>query len=108
MNSVSLKNLEKSLVNDNILGYQTPCQKRSKIDMTSSSEKKSTHQKEGRIHNQAESDEEKEDAQDDDDKRSVNSNRKKRGLKILSVKVQELVFSKQATTYKDVANELIK
>jgi hypothetical protein len=30
----------------------------------------------------------------DDDKRSVNSNRKKRGLKILSVKVQELVFKK--------------
>mmetsp|Transcript_12986 Transcript_12986/g.9399 ORF Transcript_12986/g.9399 Transcript_12986/m.9399 type:complete len:111 (+) Transcript_12986:171-503(+) len=35
-------------------------------------------------------------------------NRKKRGLKILSVKVQELVYSKDKTTYKDVANELIK
>ena len=35
-------------------------------------------------------------------------NRKKRGLKILSVKVQELVYKKQSTTYKDVANELIK
>ena len=34
--------------------------------------------------------------------------RKKRGLKILSVKVQELVFKKKSTTYKDVANELIK
>lgn len=31
-----------------------------------------------------------------------------RGLKILSVKVQELVEKKQKTTYKDVANELIK
>ena len=33
--------------------------------------------------------------------------RKKRGLKILSVKVQNLVYQKQKTTYKDVANELI-
>jgi len=34
--------------------------------------------------------------------------RKKRGLKILSVKVRELVEKKVSTTYKDVANELIK
>lgn len=36
------------------------------------------------------------------------ASRKKRGLKILSVKVQELVNAKQKTTYKDVANELIE
>lgn len=36
------------------------------------------------------------------------ASRKKRGLKILSVKVQELVYRKQRTTYKDVANELIE
>lgn len=35
-------------------------------------------------------------------------NRKMRGLKILSVKVQELVQKKPSTTYKDVANELIQ
>jgi len=34
--------------------------------------------------------------------------RKKRGLKILSVKVRELVERKGQTTYKDVANELIR
>jgi len=34
--------------------------------------------------------------------------RKKRGLKVLSLKVQKLVFVKKSTTYKDVANDLIR
>lgn len=115
LNSVSMKNLEKSLASDNLLRYQTPCSlnhKRSKMDLTSSSEKKSVVQEEQEpaLPSESASEDEKEAAEaiDHDDKRSVNSNRKKRGLKILSVKVQELVFKKQSTTYKDVANELIK
>jgi len=36
------------------------------------------------------------------------TSRKKRGLKILSVKVFEIVYIKQKTTYKEVALELIK
>ena len=42
------------------------------------------------------------------DDQNQQASRKKRGLKILSVKVQELVYQKQKTTYKDVANELIE
>jgi len=33
---------------------------------------------------------------------------KKKGLKVLSVRVQELVFERKRTTYKDVANDLIE
>ena len=36
------------------------------------------------------------------------ASRKKRGLKVLSLKVQKLVFMKRRTTYKDVANDLIE
>ena len=48
-------------------------------------------------------------SEDPDDVDANNSpvHRKKRGLKILSVKVRELVERKGVTTYKDVANELI-
>ena len=42
------------------------------------------------------------------EEQNLQASRKKRGLKILSVKVQELVYQKQRTTYKDVANELIE
>lgn len=45
---------------------------------------------------------------DDDDEIDSPVHRKKRGLKILSVKVRELVEKRGSTTYKDVANELIK
>lgn len=34
--------------------------------------------------------------------------RSSRGLKVLSVRVRELVFEKQVTTYKEVADELIQ
>ena len=46
--------------------------------------------------------------EDSDDESESPVHRKKRGLKILSVKVRELVEEKGSTTYKDVANELIK
>jgi len=36
------------------------------------------------------------------------SSRSSRGLKVLSVRVRELVFEKQVTTYKEVADELIQ
>ena len=36
------------------------------------------------------------------------SARSSRGLRVLSVRVRELVFEKQVTTYKEVADELIK
>lgn len=36
------------------------------------------------------------------------SSRSSRGLKVLSVRVRELVFEKQTTTYKEVADELIQ
>lgn len=47
---------------------------------------------------------------DEEDPDGGNSavHRTKRGLKILSVKVRELVEKKGQTTYKDVANELIR
>jgi hypothetical protein len=45
---------------------------------------------------------------EDDNKEESPVHRKKRGLKILSVKVRELVEKKGQTTYKDVANELIR
>jgi hypothetical protein len=45
---------------------------------------------------------------EDGDELNSPVHRKKRGLKILSVKVRELVEKKGSTTYKDVANELIK
>jgi hypothetical protein len=53
---------------------------------------------------------ESEDEYDEENGDELNSpvHRKKRGLKILSVKVRELVEKKVSTTYKDVANELIK
>jgi hypothetical protein len=84
-----VKNLERSVANDNILGYHTPLHainhKRSKIDFTSE-KKESNFDKEDDI-SESEDEKVKEDNCDNDDKRSVNSNRKKRGLKILSVKV---------------------
>ena len=36
------------------------------------------------------------------------SSRSSRGLKVLSVRVRELVFEKRVTTYKEVADELIQ
>lgn len=52
------------------------------------------------------------DSEDSDEESEEDANspvhRKKRGLKILSVKVRELVEKRVSTTYKDVANELIK
>lgn len=50
------------------------------------------------------------DSDDDEDFDENESpvHRKKRGLKILSVKVLELVEREGQTTYKDVANDLIK
>jgi hypothetical protein len=36
------------------------------------------------------------------------SSRSSRGLKVLSVRVRELVFQKKMTTYKEVADELIQ
>ena len=58
--------------------------------------------------NNSESEEEKGQLSPDINDNISNASRKKRGLKILSVKVQELVYQKETTTYKDVANELIK
>ncbi len=40
-------------------------------------------------------------------KESLNS-RSSRGLRVLSVRVRELVFEKRKTTYKEVADELIR
>ena len=105
MNSTTVKNLEKSLAQENFLGYQTPLHtnlnhKRPKIEYNGISSEKKDFNLDQKIYPCPEvsaSDEEKdiiEGDDGDDDKRSVNSNRKKRGLKILSVKVQELVFKK--------------
>ena len=42
------------------------------------------------------------------DGRESASSRSSRGLRVLSVRVRELVFEKRVTTYKEVADELIK
>ena len=59
------------------------------------------------IKTEIESDEDGDDPDNYDENESP-VHRKKRGLKILSVKVLELVEREGQTTYKDVANDLIK
>eukprot|EP00347_Sterkiella_histriomuscorum_P000159 403376946 len=102
--------------------FITPITKRQRFEPQSSMSKGSHYPKEEKtLENQHSSDSEEEEklphnGLSPDQNESVlevndaasSASRKKRGLKILSVKVQELVFKNQHTTYKDVANELIK
>lgn len=100
-------------------GFSTPAYKRQRVDPVSTVTKGSHYPRNDEslnIQNSSESDDEKDEivasegnAQNGEGVEGNSSaSRKKRGLKILSVKVQELVQLKKSTTYKDVANELIK
>ncbi|CDW76479.1 transcription factor-like protein dpb-like [Stylonychia lemnae] len=88
--------------------FTTPVNKRIKSEKVYSSNFKNTSSAIDDLagESSSESEIEKNDGEINDNVSSAS--RKKRGLKILSVKVQELVYKKQQTTYKDVANELIK